>query len=55
MRWKLAAHYDFDIDQPCKELPGKVRDIHFYDTGSEKFKIVIPKGASQGTLDRATS
>ncbi|NND45725.1 MAG: excinuclease ABC subunit UvrA [Xanthomonadales bacterium] len=31
----LAAHYDFDVDQPFDELPEKVRDVLLFGSGDE--------------------
>ena len=31
----LAKHYDFDVDTPFEDLPGKIRDIVLYGSGDE--------------------
>jgi len=35
----LAAHYDFDIEQPFDELPEKLRDVILYGSGKEKIEF----------------
>ncbi|MDA7511313.1 excinuclease ABC subunit UvrA, partial [Verrucomicrobia bacterium] len=47
--WSLAKHYKFDLEAPFDSLSEKVKKTLFYGTGKEKFKIVIPPGARQGT------
>ena len=47
--WSLANHYKFDLSQPFESLPEKVTQILFYGTGKNKFKIILPPGARQGT------
>lgn len=41
----LAAHYDFDINMPYKELPEKIKKILFEGTGKEKIKFHYESGA----------
>ena len=46
--FSLARHYGFSLDTPFKELPPRIVDIIFYGTKGEKFKIVLPDGATVG-------
>jgi excinuclease ABC subunit A len=48
MIYSLAQHYGFSLDTPFRELPPEVVDILFYGTKGEKFKIVLPEGATIG-------
>ncbi len=46
--YSVAQHYGFSLDVPFKDLPPEVVDILFYGTKGEKFKIVLPEGATIG-------
>ncbi|MFT5113419.1 MAG: excinuclease ABC subunit A, partial [Parasphingorhabdus sp.] len=35
----LAAHYDFDIEQPFEELPAKIRKLVLYGSGREAIRF----------------
>jgi excinuclease ABC subunit A len=35
----LASHYDFDIETPFNELPGKLQDIVLHGSGKEKIEF----------------
>ncbi|MEO7909499.1 MAG: excinuclease ABC subunit UvrA, partial [Roseiflexaceae bacterium] len=41
----VAAHYDFSLDTPFKELPPAVVEIVFHGTRGARFPIVMPEGA----------
>lgn len=44
----LAAHYNFSLDTPVKDLPKKVVNILLYGTNGEKIKMVRQKEYGQG-------
>lgn len=44
----LAKHYDFDINTPYKDLPGHIKQIVLYGTGSEKIKLEYTRGYGSG-------
>jgi excinuclease ABC subunit A len=46
--YSLAQHYGFSLDTPFQDLPDKIVDILFYGSRGEKFKIVLPYGATVG-------
>ena len=46
--YSLAEHYGFSLDTPFKDLPPEIVDIVFYGTKGEKFKLVLPEGATVG-------
>ena len=45
----LAKHYGFDIEEPWKELPEKVRDILLYGSGEEEIEFTYPLGKGRIT------
>lgn len=47
--YSLAQHYGFSLDAPFQDLPDEIVDMLFYGTGGERFKIVLPEGATQGS------
>ncbi len=40
----LARHYGFDLNQPFRELPEKVRHLLFYGSGEEEIPGLLPEG-----------
>ena len=46
--YSLAQHYGFNLDTPIRELPAHILDILFYGTRGDKFKILLPEGATIG-------
>jgi excinuclease ABC subunit A len=46
--YSLAQHYGFSLDTPFHDLPPEVVDLLFYGTKGEKFKIILPEGATVG-------
>ena len=40
----LAAHYQFDLDQPFNKLPQKVRDVILFGSGKEEIEFTYRKG-----------
>ncbi|MGD8455408.1 MAG: excinuclease ABC subunit UvrA [Anaerolineales bacterium] len=45
--YSLAQHYGFSLDTPYKELPEEVKQVLFYGTKGEKFKLVHPPDAER--------
>jgi len=45
--YSLAQHYGFSLDTPFKELPEEVKQVLFYGTKGEKFKLVHPPDAER--------
>lgn len=45
----LAAHYDFSLDVPFKELPQKAQDVLFYGTQGERIKMTRKNEYGEGT------
>jgi excinuclease ABC subunit A len=45
----LARHYDFDVDTPFAELPGKIRDVVLFGSGDEviEFQYFGDKGVQK--------
>ncbi|MCA0353938.1 MAG: excinuclease ABC subunit UvrA [Chloroflexi bacterium] len=48
----IAAHYQFDLDTPWKDLSPQVREILMQGSGSEKVKHVWSEGQSKGEYYR---
>jgi excinuclease ABC subunit A len=46
--YSLTQHYGFSLDTPFEDLPDEIVDLLFYGTKGEKFKIVLPEGATVG-------
>ena len=46
--YSLAQHYRFSLETPFKALSPEVVNILFYGTKGQKFKIVLPDGATTG-------
>jgi excinuclease ABC subunit A len=44
----LAAHYDFSLDVPYKDLANEHVQLLLYGTKGEQFEVVIPPGAKLG-------
>lgn len=44
----LAAHYGLKLDVPFERLSQKHKDLLFYGTKGEQFKVVLPPGAKLG-------
>ncbi|RPJ49518.1 MAG: excinuclease ABC subunit UvrA, partial [Chloroflexi bacterium] len=47
--YSVAQHYGFSLDIPFKDMSPEAVEILFYGTKGEKFKIVLPEGATVGT------
>ena len=43
----FARHYNFDINTPFQDLPGKVQKALFYGTGKEKLELVHGRGGKK--------
>lgn len=48
MLYSLSQKYKIDLDKPWEKLTEKVRDLIFYGTKGEKFKLRIPPKAQKG-------
>lgn len=46
--YSLAKHYGFSLDTPFKQLPKEIIDTLFYGTKGERFKMLLPEGATKG-------
>jgi excinuclease ABC subunit A len=44
----LAAHYDFSLDTPFKDLAPQHVDVLLYGTKGEQFEVLIPPGSKVG-------
>ena len=45
----LAAHYDFSLDTPFRDLPQKAQDVLFYGTKGDRIQIVRKNEYGEGT------
>ncbi|MGI6004374.1 MAG: excinuclease ABC subunit UvrA [Christensenellales bacterium] len=46
----LAKHYQFSLDTPVKDLPGKALDVILYGTGKEKIRVDYEREYGSGTF-----
>ena len=49
----LAAHFDFSMDQPWRELPEKARTVVIHGTGADKIKFVYDDNARKYEVSKA--
>ncbi|MHA2462447.1 MAG: excinuclease ABC subunit UvrA [Candidatus Thorarchaeota archaeon] len=42
MAYSMGEHFGFSLDTPFKDLPEDIRNMFFYGTNGEKFKLIKP-------------